>query len=128
MIVVDTSVLGPALADDGPAGATARARLAEAGELLAPDIVYLEVISMLRGRKIAAARASEALADLIDLPLRTAPHRDVASRCWELRDALSPYDAAFVAMAELFAVPLVTADARLARAAGIRCPVEVLGT
>ena len=120
------------MADDGPAGAAARARLAEAGELLAPDIVYLEVISMprgrVRGRKVTAARASDALADLVDLPLRTAPHRELMSRCWELSDALSPYDATFVAMAESFAIPLVTADARLARAAGMRCPVEVLGT
>lgn len=47
-------------------------------------------------------------------------------RAWELRDNATPYDAVYVALAELLGCPLLTGDQRLARAPGIRCPVEVL--
>jgi predicted nucleic acid-binding protein len=36
------------------------------------------------------------------------------------------YDAAYDALAEAPAVPLLTADARLAKATGPRCPIDVL--
>ncbi len=39
---------------------------------------------------------------------------------------MTPYDAVYVALAETLACTLVTADARLARAPGPTCPVEVL--
>jgi len=47
-------------------------------------------------------------------------------RVWELRDNLTAYDAAYVALAEAFDCPLVTADARISRAPGLRCSVTVL--
>ena len=47
-------------------------------------------------------------------------------RCWELRDDLSIYDAAYVALAEALEVILLTADQRLARSAGPGCRIEVL--
>jgi predicted nucleic acid-binding protein len=47
-------------------------------------------------------------------------------RIWELRDSLTAYDAAYVALAEIMECPLVTADARLSRAPGLRCAVTVL--
>jgi predicted nucleic acid-binding protein len=76
---------------------------------------------------MTAHLVEEALIDLEEIPLRRISHRQLARRCWELRDNLSPYAAAYVAVAELFGVPLFTADAALARAPGIRCTVEVLG-
>lgn len=42
-------------------------------------------------------------------------------RALELRHTLTPYDAAYVALAELLECPLVTADARLVNAPGPRC-------
>ena len=48
------------------------------------------------------------------------------ARCWELRHAVTMYDAAYVALAEALQVPLVTTDGRLSRAAGPRCTFEVL--
>jgi predicted nucleic acid-binding protein len=47
-------------------------------------------------------------------------------RLWELRDDLSAYDASYVVLAELLGCDLLTADARLSRAPGIRCAVTVV--
>jgi predicted nucleic acid-binding protein len=73
-----------------------------------------------------ARRAALALADLTALPLRRESHRALLARCWELRDNLTIYDAPYVALAEALAVTLLTGDARLARAPGPRCQMEVL--
>jgi predicted nucleic acid-binding protein len=73
-----------------------------------------------------ARRAGLALDDLAALPARRAPHRPLLARCWELRDNLTIYDAAYVALAEAMHATLLTADRRLARAPGPRCPIEVL--
>ncbi|MFP5220376.1 MAG: type II toxin-antitoxin system VapC family toxin [Actinomycetes bacterium] len=89
----------PALADDGDAGDLARARL--------------------HGQALAAT-------DLADLPLERARHAPLPARCWELRQHLTPYDAAYVALAEALDVELLTVDARLAAAPGLRCAVSVL--
>ena len=131
MIVVDASALTPALADDGEAGTHARARFR--GEyLVAPEIIDLEILSVLR-RQVAAGlleprRAEFALRHLLLLVMRRASHLPHLARCWELRHTVSPYDATYVALAEAMGVHLVTADRRLARAPGIECEVEVLGT
>ena len=129
MIVVDASVLAPALGDDDADGDQARARLV--GEALAaPEIIDLEVASVLR-RLVRAAhlpvrRADLALVDLVALPLRRVSHRPLLSRCWELRDNLTVYDPAYVALAEQLGVSLVTADVRLARVPGLGCAIELL--
>lgn len=47
-------------------------------------------------------------------------------RIWELRENLSAYDAAYVALAERLGCALITADARLSRAPGIRCAITVV--
>lgn len=129
MLVVDASVLAPALSDDAASGDQARARLR--GEVLhAPELIDLEVLSVLRRRhalgQLDGRRASLALVDLAELPLRRAPHRALLRRCWQLRDNVTVYDASYVALAELLGATLVTVDARLGRAPGVRCAVEVL--
>jgi predicted nucleic acid-binding protein len=129
VLVVDASVLAVALADDGRDGDRARARL-RGEDLAAPELIDLEVTSVLR-RQLAAGhlgvrRADLALADLVDLPVQRAPHRPLLDRCWELRDNLTVYDAAYVALAEALDCSLLTGDARLAKAPGPRCGVEVL--
>ena len=129
MIAVDASVVAVALADDGPDGDQARARL-RGERLTAPELVDLEVTSVwrrqVRDGAMDARRATLALADLTALPLRRAPHRALLARCWELRDNLTVYDAAYVALAEALEVTLLTGDGRLARATGPRCHIEVL--
>ena len=130
MIVVDASVLSVALGDDGGDGASARASLRDQ-TLVAPELIDLEVASVLRRRVNAGVmtptRAELALTDLTELPMRRASHRPLLSRCWELRETVTPYDAAYIALAEILGIALLTADGRLARAPGIRCAIEVVG-
>jgi len=129
VIVVDASVLAPALADDEDDGDRARERL-RGERLCAPSLVDLEVASVLRRATATGAlderRSAQALADLALLPLRRVGHLPLLDRIWEMRDNVTAYDGAYVALAELASAPLVTADARLSRAPGIRCPIEVL--
>lgn len=129
MLVVDASVVVVALADDGPDGDRVRDRL-RADALAAPELIDLEVLSVLRKQLAAGAldvrRAALALADLADLPLERASHLPLLPRCWELRDNLTMYDAAYVALAEALDVTLLTADARISRAPGPSCRIDVL--
>lgn len=133
MIVTDASVLVHALADDGPDdgpdGDRARDRL-RGEELLAPQLVDLEVSAAIRRHWLAGRltdrRAGLALRDLTRIRLARAGHVPLLSRGWELRQNVTSYDAAYIALAELFGCRLLTADAALARAPGVRCTVEVL--
>ena len=74
-----------------------------------------------------ARRAASAVADLADLPLRRSSHPSCLHRIWELRRVVTPYEAAYIALAEALDVVLVTADARLSRASGVYCEVEAIG-
>lgn len=129
MPVVDASVVVVALADDGPDGDAVRHRL-RGEQLIAPEIMDLEVVSVLRravGRgSLNPRRATLALEDLRDAPIQRAPHRRLLGRCWELRESLTPYDAAYVALAETLETVLITADVRLSKAPGLTCRVEVI--
>lgn len=128
MIIADASFLVMALGDDGPDGTQARERL-RGEELAAPHLVDLEVISVLRRSArtgtITEQRASQALQDLTDLEVERVAHTSLLSRIWELRSNYTPYDACYVAVAELFHAPLLTYDARMAGAPGARCTFEV---
>jgi predicted nucleic acid-binding protein len=129
VIVVDASVLAVALGDDGAEGERARVRLTDEA-LAAPELVDLEAVSVWRrhvaAKLMTARRAALAVSDLENLPLRRSPHRPLLKRIWELRHGVTPYDAAYVALAEALNVVLVTADARLARVPGIRCEIEAI--
>jgi predicted nucleic acid-binding protein len=71
-------------------------------------------------------RAELALADLEAMPICRTPHLPLLRRCRELRDDLTVYDAAYVALAELLEAALLTGDQRLAGAPGPRCSIETL--
>lgn len=129
MIVVDASVVTVALGDDGADGQRARARLTDE-VLAAPELIDLEALSVWRrqvaAKLMTARRAALAVSDLESLPIQRSPHRPLLKRIWELRHGVTPYDAAYVALAEALDLVLVTADARLARAPGIRCQIEAI--
>lgn len=129
MIVVDASVLVTVIAERGSRADAMQQRL-DGDDVIAPELIDLEVLSavrgLVRGGVLQESAARAGLVSLAGAPIERFGHRGLMSRAWELRDNLSPYDAAYVALAELFGIALVTRDARIARAPGLRCAVEVL--
>jgi predicted nucleic acid-binding protein len=89
--------------------------------MVAPDLLYLEVTSALRklvGRgELEARAASRAVTLLGQLPIRGLATQPLLVDIWAWRDSLTPYDAAYAALAKSTGLPLVTADAGLATAA-----------
>ena len=130
MIVVDASAILEVLLGT-PDGARVAGRLFTPGETLhAPHLLDLEVAQVLRRYALAgeldSARGLEALDDLADLPLTRYPHDLLLPRIWELRRNLTAYDAAYVALAEALAAPLVTRDAALVSVRVHHARVELL--
>ena len=130
MIVVDASAMLEVLLNT-PAGARVAERLSAAGETLhAPHLLDLEVAQVLRryaaSGEVDPQRGAQALEDLADLPLARYPHDAFLSRIWELRDNLTAYDAAYVALAEVLEAPLVTRDAALASPRIHRARIELM--
>ena len=130
MIVVDASAVLELLLR-GPGAAALEARVFRPGETLhAPHLVDLEVAQVLRrfaqGGVLAPARCGEALEDWRAFPVRRYPHEMLLPRIWTLRETLTAYDAAYVALAEALEAPLVTTDAKLARAPGHAASIEVV--
>jgi len=129
-IVCDASAVLAVLLDSGRDGQWATARLADA-DLFAPTLLPYECSNVIRRAELSGAisadQAAQAHADLLDLALDLWPYDVLATRAWELRANLSSYDAAYVALAEMLGVPLVTLDQRILRAPGITCSVSVPG-
>ncbi len=131
MPVLDASVLVVYLAGGELADQARHALFAHPGAGWAPHLVDAEVGHALRrtvlAGELSADDARAALDDLADLPIRRAGHRGILGRAWELRSNLTFYDGLYVALAERVDLPLLTLDARLASAPGIRARVETLG-
>ncbi len=75
---------------------------------------------------LPARRFASAVRDLEELAIVRYPTLRLMWRAYELRDNVTAYDAAYVALAEVLDCPLVTADARLDRASGVQCEVELV--
>ena len=129
MIVVDASVVTEAVGGSSGRNLEALRRITREASM-APHLLDLEVASALRGLvrrgALAEAVARGALHHLAALPVTRCDHSMLLPRCWELRDSLTIYDAAYVALAEATDATLVTSDRRMARAAGVRCEIELL--
>jgi len=95
-----------------------------------PSIFDAEVLSALRslvrGQKFDDAAATELVVDLMVLPVDRWHMSPLLPRMWELRENLTPYDAAYVALAELTGAVLVTGDERMTAAPGTRCDIQVI--
>jgi predicted nucleic acid-binding protein len=131
MLVVDASAMVEAVLER-PATEEIHSRIA-ASDVQAPHLIDIEVVSALRRlsahRKVTGERARGALSDFLSLSVKRYPHSILAPRVWELRENFNPYDAVYLALAEHLGedgVPLLTVDARFARAARKHTGVEVL--
>jgi predicted nucleic acid-binding protein len=125
VIVIDACAAVLGLLNDGDA----RSALAEES-VACPHLADSEIAHALRSRALrgdieerAAKRALEAWGRL---GLQRVGVSGMLARIWELRGNLSAYDATYVAVAETLDAPLMTADGRLAGAAGPRCTITVV--
>ena len=125
MIVVDSSAALSALLHDGPAR-----DLLGREQLHAPHLIDVEVASVLRRGALdgtwTAAKGSRTLTTWGRLGVIRYGTHTLLPRVWQLRDNLTAYDAAYVALSEALGCALVTADGRMGRASGVRCPVTVV--
>jgi len=130
LLVLDASALVAVLTDAHGAGAAVAGALAGSA-LAAPELLPFEVANVLRrlelGGQLAPETAALAHRDLLDLAVQLWPYATLAAGAWRLRNSLSLYDAAYVALASQLAAPLVTLDERLARTAATTCRVIVPG-
>lgn len=130
MIVLDASVLVEYLTESDLGQRVSRRLDEHDGWFWAPAVVDAEVGHALRAgvrrQELVPSRAEVALEDLMAMQLERVSHRFLAERSWQLRDNLSFYDGLYVALAEALDAPLLTFDARLARAPGVFAEVEVI--
>ena len=117
--VVDASIAVEYLLKT-PVGRSAAAQI-EAAALISPELMDVEVLSVLRqgvlGGHISESRALAAIVDLTAWPLERLNHRPLLRAAWEMRHCVTAYDALYVAAAKAWDATLLTADARLSRAA-----------
>ena len=100
----------------------------EGGFLLAPELLDVEVLSVLRRavlrRQLNEQRALRAIEHLMDWPIDRIPHKTLVWAAWQHRNNVSNYDAFYVAAARLSNALLITADGPLARAPSLGIVVE----
>lgn len=115
MIVVDASAMVEALVGRG-----ADADLLDvlAGDIDAPHLLDVEVLSVLRGLvlggKLDPSNAVRAREDHFAFTITRHETAPLAERIWELRHQFTSYDASYLALAEALQAPLLTCDAKLA--------------
>lgn len=92
-------------------------------DLVAPDLINTEVLSVVRGlllRSLIEEEAAErAVANLAAAPVRRFTTESLVRPIWAMRRNVTPYDATYVALARRLGCPLLTLDRRLARAPGL---------
>jgi predicted nucleic acid-binding protein len=130
MIVADASALLEVLLRT-ETGLLVESRLFRDGETIhAPALVDVEIAQVLRryvtAGAMTAARGRLALDTIERFPMDRYSHEPLLKRIWELRDNVTAYDAAYVALAEALRAPLITCDAKLAKAPLRKVSVELI--
>ena len=130
MIVVDASVVIEVLLQTDDGIAIADRLLASNETLHAPHLIDIEVAQVLRRYvlrgEVKPDRAGQALDVMVEFPLTRYDHEPLLGRIWELRDNLTAYDAAYVALAEGLSATLVTRDRKLSAVPVLRGAVELV--
>jgi predicted nucleic acid-binding protein len=125
VIVLDASAAVSALLNIG----AARTAVAEES-IHVPHLIDAEIAHALRRQVLTRALAPDdgwaALDTWRRLGIVRHPVVALLDRVWQLRANASSYDACYLALAEALDCSLLTADARLGRVPGLRCPVTVV--
>lgn len=120
MIVADASAILEWLI--GGVRGQAVIRVLENEDILAPAHLDVEVAQVTRrlahGAVITPARGRAMLELLAEAPIRRVPLPPLLPRVWALRQNLTAYDAAYVALAEAISAPLMTFDQKILSAPG----------
>ena len=126
--VLDASVAVAALTE--PGSPAAELLSGDDAVFQVPSIFDAEVLSALRGLvrggKFDRVAAADLIADLMVLPVDRWHMPPLLPRMWELRENLTPYDAAYVALAEVTGSVLVTGDERITASPAARCVIQVI--
>jgi predicted nucleic acid-binding protein len=130
LIVVDASAVLETLLQTSLAARLMERLFAPSASLHAPHLLDIEVTHAMRRLvlhdDVATPRAEQALADFSQLHIARHGHQSLAGRIWQLRESMTAYDGAYVALAEALDAPLLTCDAKLARAHGHRARIELI--
>jgi predicted nucleic acid-binding protein len=122
VFVLGASALVDLLLDAEPEATWVAEQLAMSARICAPHHLELEVVSAIRRGvftgKVPAEGGLLAVRTLAELPVARYPVKQLLERIFELRDNLTAYDAAYIALAEALDIPLVTTDRGLARSPG----------
>ena len=120
-VVIDSSALVELVVQTERAPAVAQA--VGTTDMVAPDVVNPEVLSVLRRLErtatVTAREAVQAVDDLMDAPVRRFSTLPLLAEAWTLRANVSAADACYVVLARILRCPLVTADRKLSRAPGL---------
>jgi predicted nucleic acid-binding protein len=129
MLVLDASVALEVLTRTN-LGVRVAERLPLAGEIHAPHLLDVEFLHIVRKLVIADKTTAAAAQEILDVfgqwRIVRHAHTQHIPRMWELRDSVTAYDAAYIALAEALDSPLWTCDAKLSRAHGHRAKIELL--
>jgi predicted nucleic acid-binding protein len=127
-IVIDASALFELVVQSERAPAVAQA--VGATDMVAPDVVNPEVLSILRRQErngtLTSRRGVQAVDDLMDAPVRRFSTLPLLAEAWTLRANVTPADALYVVLARILRCPLVTADRKLSRAPGLGVPLVMV--
>ena len=100
----------------------------QCASLLAPELLNVEILSVLRRavlrRELTEQRAALAIEDLIDWAIDLLPHGSLVWAAWRHRNNVTAYDAFYVAAAQMSGASLLTADGPLSRAPSLGIAVE----
>lgn len=132
MIVLDASATVELLLGTAR-GRQVAALIADPDETLhAPHLMSIEVASVLRRLtltgELTPADGQQALVELVELGVETYEHEPLLHEVFRLRDSLTAYDAAYVALAEALQADLLTCDAHLARSPAAGANIVLVDT
>jgi predicted nucleic acid-binding protein len=130
VIVVDASALIELLTRTDRGRRVEARVLRPADSIHAPALIDLEVAQVLR-RYVLSGQVPEHWARMaMDIaaafPMTRYLHGPLMKRVWELKDNVTAYDAAYIALAEALRAPLVTCDAKLSRIPGSAVVIDVI--
>lgn len=122
MLVIDASVAVEAVLDR----TGVRDRIADV-HLFAPTLIDIEVVSTLRrltiNKELSVAEARAKLLAWQQLEIDRVDVFPFLDVIWQLRENLTAYDAAYVAVAMRLGAPLITRDMRMAAVAIRHCQI-----